>query len=124
LEVIVKSQIEKLKDPIMKCVDSVASKMAEMVTTCTERMAAFPKLQWYVESRVSDLLRDNPKKCRVQLAQHLDIELMYINTKHPDFDRFARESKIVSHISDEKTVKADEVLARGHLRIDGGELSE
>lgn len=44
-EAIVKKQIERLKEPSLKCVDLVIMELGNVVRRCTERMKKYPRLR-------------------------------------------------------------------------------
>jgi hypothetical protein len=75
-----------LKDPISTCIEKVGDELAEGLNQyITETMGRYPKLRVTVEEIVSNHLRECIKKCSDLLGLQIDLELVFMNTKHEDF---------------------------------------
>eukprot|EP00048_Salpingoeca_helianthica_P014511 m.222047 g.222047 ORF g.222047 m.222047 type:complete len:832 (+) comp15947_c0_seq1:403-2898(+) len=113
-EAVVKSLIEKLKLPCLKCVDLVATELNTVINQITECMARFPQLREEAERLVHGYVRDIEVKGKEHVKLVIDIELSYMNTNHPDFIGFANASQ-----RQQKTagVAGNQVVRKGWLRI-------
>ncbi|KAG8225579.1 hypothetical protein J437_LFUL002096 [Ladona fulva] len=88
-EVIVKKQISRLKEPSLKCIDQVVMELTNVVRTCTEKMARYPRLRELTESIINNFVRQREQLCKDQVILLNDCELAYMNTNHEDFIGFA-----------------------------------
>lgn len=88
-EMLVKKQIERLRQPCITCVDMVLEELQRVALQCeasgVPQLARFPALREAMLSTVRTMLirRVTPAKSMVQNL--VNIELAYINTNHPDF---------------------------------------
>ncbi|CAE1291546.1 DNM1_3 [Acanthosepion pharaonis] len=89
-ETIVKKQIEKLREPSLKCVDLVVTELTSVVRKCAEKMARYPRLREETERIVNSIIRERDQKAKDTLLLLVDIQLSYMNTNHEDFIGFAR----------------------------------
>ncbi|KAG8042087.1 hypothetical protein G9C98_000078, partial [Cotesia typhae] len=98
-ELLVKRQIRRLEDPSLRCVELVHREMQEIVQHCgTEvhhEMLRFPKLYERIVDTVTQLLRKRLPTTNSMVKNLVAIELAYINTKHPDFNK---EAALVSSL--------------------------
>jgi dynamin GTPase len=114
-ETIVKKQIDRLKEPSLKCVDMVVTEMTNVVRTCTEKMARFPQLREETERIVNTRIREREQKAKDQLILLVDIQLAYMNTNHEDFIGFANAQQ-----NSESTTKrklSNQVIRKGWLAL-------
>ncbi|XP_018320820.1 dynamin [Agrilus planipennis] len=88
-EAIVKKQIARLKEPSLKCVDLVVQELSNVVRTCTDKMARYPRLREETERIITTYVRQREQLCKEQLILLVDCELAYMNTNHEDFIGFA-----------------------------------
>ena len=109
-ELLVKRQIRRLEEPSMRCIELVHEEMQRIIQHCgnevQQEMMRFPRLHEKIIDVVTNLLRFDLKPsfdltensltflCRSRLPPTnsmveniVSIELSYINTKHPDFQR-------------------------------------
>jgi dynamin GTPase len=84
-EIIVKSQIEKLLEPSLACVDMVVQELGSVIKKCGEGMDRYPRLRDETEGLLSGFLREQEEKCKEQISLMIEVELSYMNTNHPDF---------------------------------------
>ncbi|XP_054271611.1 dynamin isoform X1 [Macrosteles quadrilineatus] len=89
-EAIVKKQINRLKEPCLKCVDLVVLELSNVVRICTEKMNRYPRLREEAERIITTYIRQREQMCKEQLAMLVDCELAYMNTNHEDFIGFAK----------------------------------
>ncbi|XP_015784186.1 dynamin isoform X3 [Tetranychus urticae] len=87
-EAIVKKQIERLKEPSLKCVDLVIMELGNVVRRVTERMKKYPRLREETERIITTHVREREQKTKEQLLLLVDVELAYMNTNHEDFIGF------------------------------------
>lgn len=95
-ETIVKTQIIKLKEPSLRCVDMVIVELAKVIHQISTRLEAYPRLKEEVERLISNHARDRERCTKEQIKVMIDIELAYMNTNHDDFIGFQGICKIVS----------------------------
>jgi len=114
-ETIVKKQIDRLKQPSLKCVDMVVTELTNVVRSCTEKMARFPLLREEAERIVNMRVREREQKAKDQLILLVDIQLSYMNTNHEDFIGFAN----VQQNSESTTKKkiGNQVIRKGWLAV-------
>jgi dynamin 1/3 len=89
-EVIVKQQIAQLKGPILNCIEQVIDELSKSIYKCTAKIERYPKLRVEAERLIIERLHQSQKNCQDQLALQIEIELIYMNTKHSDFVRFTK----------------------------------
>lgn len=89
-ETIVKRQIEKLKEPSLKCVDMVVSELSNVIQRCTDKMNRYPVLREETERIVTMKVRECEMNTKNQLILMVNIQLSYMNTNHEDFIGFAK----------------------------------
>ncbi|KAH0541085.1 dynamin-1-like protein [Cotesia glomerata] len=114
-ELLVKRQIRRLEDPSLRCVELVHREMQEIVQHCgTEvhhEMLRFPKLYERIVDTVTQLLRKRLPTTNSMVKNLVAIELAYINTKHPDFNK---EAALVSSL-----LKSTDIDNMKHSRKNG-----
>ncbi|KAI5641155.1 dynamin central region domain-containing protein [Phthorimaea operculella] len=92
-ELLVKRQIRRLEDPSLRCVELVHEEMQRIVQHCgtevQQEMLRFPRLHQRIVDVVTQLLRTRLPATNSMVENLVQIELAYINTKHPDFHREA-----------------------------------
>uniref|UniRef100_G1T4C2 Dynamin n=1 Tax=Oryctolagus cuniculus TaxID=9986 RepID=G1T4C2_RABIT len=86
-EATVKKQVQKLKEPSIKCVDMVVSELTATIRKCSEKLQQYPRLREEME-RIVMLL--------------IDIELAYMNTNHEDFIGFANAQQRSNQMNKKK----------------------
>lgn len=92
-ELLVKRQIRRLEDPSLRCVELVHEEMQRIIQHCgievQQEMQRFPKLHEQIVDVVTQLLRRRLPTTNQMVENLVAIELAYINTKHPDFNKDA-----------------------------------
>ncbi|XP_030623164.1 dynamin-1a isoform X3 [Chanos chanos] len=119
-EAIVKKQIQKLKEPTLKCIDMVVSELTSTIRKCSEKLAQYPMLREEMERIVTQHIRDRESRTKDQVMLLIDIELAYVNTNHEDFIGFANAQQRSSQISKKKAAgNQDEIMVirKGWLTI-------
>lgn len=114
-ETIVKKQIDRLKEPSLKCVDMVVTELTSVVRKCTEKMARFPQLREETERIVNTRVREREQKAKEQLILSVDIQLAYMNTNHEDFIGFANAQQ--SSENPNKRKMSNQVIRKGWLAL-------
>ncbi|XP_064649939.1 dynamin-1-like isoform X4 [Lineus longissimus] len=113
-ETIVKRQIEKLKEPSIRCVDMVVSELSNVVRKCTDKMSRYPRLREETERIVNSHVREREQRTKDQLVLLVEIQLAYMNTNHEDFIGFANAQKQTEGNSAKKRL-GNQVIRRGWL---------
>ncbi|MGH0159885.1 UNVERIFIED_CONTAM: hypothetical protein FKN15_038337 [Acipenser sinensis] len=101
-EAIVKKQIQKLKEPSLKCIDMVVSELTSTIRKCSEKLGQYPHLREEMERIVTTHIRDRESRTKNQVMLLIDIELAYMNTNHEDFIGFANAQQRSSQMSKKK----------------------
>ncbi|XP_064649937.1 dynamin-1-like isoform X2 [Lineus longissimus] len=117
-ETIVKRQIEKLKEPSIRCVDMVVSELSNVVRKCTDKMSRYPRLREETERIVNSHVREREQRTKDQLVLLVEIQLAYMNTNHEDFIGFANAQKQTEGNSAKKRLGNQarmQVIRRGWL---------
>lgn len=114
-ETIVKKQIEKLKEPSLKCVDMVTTELTNVVRGCSEKMARFPLLREETERIVNTRVKEREQVTKEQLILSVDIQLAYMNTNHEDFIGFANAQQSSENPSKQKI--SNQVIRKGWLAL-------
>ncbi|KAM6985520.1 dynamin-1a isoform 5-T5 [Aplochiton taeniatus] len=119
-EAIVKKQIQKLKEPTLKCIDMVVSELTSTIRKCSEKLAQYPQLREEMERIVTQHIRDRESRTKDQVLLLIDIELAYMNTNHEDFIGFANAQQRSNQVNQKKAAgKQDEIMVirKGWLTI-------
>lgn len=92
-ELLVKRQIRRLEEPSLRCVELIHEEMQRIIQHCgtevQQEMLRFPKLHEKIVDVVTQLLRRRLPTTNSMVENLVQIELAYINTKHPDFHKDA-----------------------------------
>jgi len=92
-ELLVKRQIRRLEEPSLRCVELVHEEMQRIIQHCgtevQQEMLRFPQLHERIVDVVTQLLRRRLPTTNCMVENLVAIELAYINTKHPDFNKDA-----------------------------------
>ncbi|XP_044000045.1 dynamin-1a isoform X4 [Gambusia affinis] len=119
-EAIVKKQIQKLKEPTLKCIDMVVSELTSTIQKCSHKLAQYPMLREEMERIVTQHIRDRENRTKDQVLLLIDIELSYMNTNHEDFIGFANAQQRINQMNKKKTAgNQDEIMVirKGWLTI-------
>ncbi|XP_053329356.1 dynamin-1 isoform X2 [Spea bombifrons] len=119
-EATVKKQVQKLKEPSLKCVDMVVSELTSTIRKCSEKLSQYPHLREEMERIVTTHIREREGRTKDQVMLLIDIELAYMNTNHEDFIGFANAQQRSSQMSKKKASgNQDEILVirKGWLTI-------
>ncbi|GAV04514.1 hypothetical protein RvY_14783 [Ramazzottius varieornatus] len=120
-ETIVRTQIVKLKEPALRCVDMVVAELAKILHEISEKLVLFPRLRDEVEKLISRQMRIKEKTAKDQIRMMLDIELAYMNTNHEDFIGFQNfgPSNATTETANKSTKPSVEnpVIRKGYLTV-------
>uniref|UniRef100_A0A4W6CXK7 Interferon-induced GTP-binding protein Mx n=1 Tax=Lates calcarifer TaxID=8187 RepID=A0A4W6CXK7_LATCA len=115
-EAIVKKQIQKLKEPSLKCIDMVVSELTSTIRKCSLKLAQYPMLREEMERIVTQHIRDRENRTKAQVLLLIDIELSYMNTNHEDFIGFANAQQRINQMNKKKAA-GNQVIRKGWLTI-------
>ncbi|MFH4978863.1 hypothetical protein AB6A40_005572 [Gnathostoma spinigerum] len=115
-EAIVKKQIERLKEPSLKCVDLVVNEMTNVIRQCAESVARFPRLRDEIERIVTTFMRQKEQYAKDQIVMLVDYELAYMNTNHEDFIGFSNAEAKASSSNTKKNL-GNQVIRKGWLCV-------
>ncbi|XP_057578316.1 dynamin-1 isoform X8 [Hippopotamus amphibius kiboko] len=119
-EATVKKQVQKLKEPSIKCVDMVVSELTATIRKCSEKLQQYPRLREEMERIVTSHIREREGRTKEQVMLLIDIELAYMNTNHEDFIGFANAQQRSNQMNKKKASgNQDEILVirKGWLTI-------
>uniref|UniRef100_A0A8K9XZA8 Si:dkey-32e23.4 n=1 Tax=Oncorhynchus mykiss TaxID=8022 RepID=A0A8K9XZA8_ONCMY len=95
-ELLVKRQIKRLEDPSQRCAELVHEELQRSIQHCssysTPELLWFPRLHHSIVEVVTSLLRKRLPITNDMVHNLVQIELAYINTKHPEFTDAAQVS--------------------------------
>ncbi len=90
-EKLVKRQIRLLEEPSLRCVEQIHEEMQRIIQHCDtevkQELLRFPKLNDKIFDVVTQLLRNRLPITNSAVENLVQIELAYINSKHPDFHK-------------------------------------
>ncbi|ELK07236.1 Dynamin-1 [Pteropus alecto] len=115
-EATVKKQVQKLKEPSIKCVDMVVSELTTTIRKCSEKLQQYPRLREEMERIVTTHIREREGRTKEQVMLLIDIELAYMNTNHEDFIGFANAQQRSNQMS-KKKASGNQVIRKGWLTI-------
>ena len=88
-ELLAKKQIRRLLKPCLRCVELVHDEMQRLIQHCgtdvQQDMLRFPNLNEQILAVMTQLLRKRLEPTNEMVKNLVQIELAYINAKHPDF---------------------------------------
>jgi len=92
-ELLVKRQIRRLEEPSVRCIELVHEEMQRIIQHCgnevQQEMLRFPRLHEKIVDVVTNLLRSRLPPTNTMVENLVQVELAYINTRHPDFQKEA-----------------------------------
>ncbi|XP_022356528.1 dynamin-1 isoform X11 [Enhydra lutris kenyoni] len=115
-EATVKKQVQKLKEPSIKCVDMVVSELTATIRKCSEKLQQYPRLREEMERIVTTHIREREGRTKEQVMLLIDIELAYMNTNHEDFIGFANAQQRSNQMN-KKKASGNQVIRKGWLTI-------
>ncbi|XP_054267177.1 dynamin-1-like protein [Macrosteles quadrilineatus] len=89
-QLLVKQQIQRFRPHCLTCVDHVNEELCRIVQTCAYDpligLEKYPTLQKEVIRVVTQILRNRLPIANIMVDSFIDVQLAYINTRHPNFD--------------------------------------
>lgn len=120
-DAIVKTQITRLREPSLKCVDLVVQELSSVLRKCTENMQRYPRLRDETERVITSHIREREHLLKEQLLLLVDIQLAYMNTNHEDFIGFTTAQQNASSDSTSTQRKiGNQVIRKGYMCIHMG----
>lgn len=117
-DAIVKTQITRLREPSLKCVDLVVQELSSVLRKCTEKMQRYPRLREETERVITSHIRERENLLKEQLMLLVDIQLAYMNTNHEDFIGFSAAQQNASSDSSSAQRKiGNQVIRKGYMCI-------
>lgn len=117
-DAIVKTQITRLREPSLKCVDLVVQELSSVLRKCSEKMQRYPRLREETERVITTHIRDRENVLKDQLMLLVDVQLAYMNTNHEDFIGFSNAQQNSSSDSSSAQRKiGNQVIRKGFMCI-------
>jgi len=117
-DAIVKTQITRLREPSLKCVDLVVQELGSVLRKCTEKMQRYPRLREETERIITSHIRERENLLKEQLLLLVDIQLAYMNTNHEDFIGFSNAQQSANSDSSSAQRKiGNQVIRKGYMCI-------
>lgn len=88
-DAIVKTQITRLREPTLKCVDLVIQELGTVLKNCTNRLSRYPRLRDEVERIIMHHISEREQYLKDQLMLLVEVQSAYMNTNHDDFIGFS-----------------------------------
>uniref|UniRef100_H2Z988 Dynamin-1-like protein n=1 Tax=Ciona savignyi TaxID=51511 RepID=H2Z988_CIOSA len=121
-ELLVKRQIKRLEEPSLRCVELVHEELQRIVQNCGgQEILRFMHLRESIVEVVTQLLRKRLPVTNHMVSHLVEIELAYINTKHPDFADTSMISELFfnNHLQQPENPKKRRELTHAQLRPKG-----
>uniref|UniRef100_A0A6G1SNY9 Dynamin n=1 Tax=Aceria tosichella TaxID=561515 RepID=A0A6G1SNY9_9ACAR len=117
-DAIVKTQITRLREPSLKCVDLVVQELSSVLRRCTEKMQRYPRLREETERVITSHIRERENILKDQLMLLVDTQLAYMNTNHEDFIGFSSaQPNSNSDASSAQRKIGNQVIRKGYMCI-------
>lgn len=117
-DAIVKTQITRLREPSLKCVDLVVQELGNVLRKCTEKMQRYPRLREEIERIITSFIRERENQLKEQLMLLVEIQLAYMNTNHEDFIGFSNaQQNASSDASSAQRKIGNQVIRKGYMCI-------
>ena len=133
-EMLVKRQIENMMEPSLECIDLIHAELKKMIARCTPKndveKQRFPKVYERMSDIVTKLLISRLVPTREFVENLINIQLAFINTKHPEFadkslDEYLKVQSVQEGRSTNSSHFAIEAALGGmpHVSIQADEVS-
>lgn len=118
-DAIVKTQIIRLREPSLKCVDLVIQELGNVLKQCTSKLARYPRLRDEVERIIMTHISQREQYLKDQLMLLVDVQSAYMNTNHEDFIGFssAQQNTDSSAPNNHQRKLGNQVIRRGWMCI-------
>uniref|UniRef100_A0A0K0EMI2 Dynamin GTPase n=1 Tax=Strongyloides stercoralis TaxID=6248 RepID=A0A0K0EMI2_STRER len=125
-ELLVKQQIKRLEEPCLNCVDIVHEELIRLLQNCgiefQQEIYRFPVLGENINTILRELLKKRLEPTKKFIESLIAIEIAYINTKNPDFDKTIKDACINSRVKDGYKIKNNKEISV--YKTFGGSSSE
>ena len=115
-ELVVKRQIQMLKEPALKCIDLVITELSAILKTITEKLARYPRFRDEIDRVVTTHIREREQRAKDHIGQMVEVELAYMNTNHEDFIGFTRAAQGAAEQPQKQKI-GNQVIRKGYLAI-------
>lgn len=117
-DAIVKTQIIRLREPSLKCVDLVIQELGNVLKQCTARLSRYPRLRDEVERIIMTHISQREQYLKEQLLLLVDVQSAYMNTNHEDFIGFsnAQQSPDSNAMTNQRKI-GNQVIRKGWMCI-------
>uniref|UniRef100_A0AC34FXV1 Dynamin-type G domain-containing protein n=1 Tax=Panagrolaimus sp. ES5 TaxID=591445 RepID=A0AC34FXV1_9BILA len=87
-DTLVKKQMQRFKIPMLRCVKLVYDELVRIIQHCSVEVQRFPLLYDRIRKVISTFLLTRFIKTKKFVGRLLDIEIAFINTKHPELESY------------------------------------
>lgn len=119
-DAIVKTQITRLREPTLKCVDLVIQELGTVLKNCTSRLSRYPRLRDEVERIIMHHIGEREQYLKDQLLLLVEVQSAYMNTNHDDFIGFTNAqgnaNSVVPAANRERKI-GNQVIRKGWMCI-------
>ena len=118
-DAIVKTQITRLREPTLKCVDLVIQELGTVLKNCTTRLSRYPRLRDEVERIIMHHISDREQYLKDQLLLLVEVQSAYMNTNHDDFIGFSSVQQSTNSTVPSSTQRkvGNQVIRKGWMCI-------
>lgn len=88
-DAIVKTQIARMREPSLKCVDLVIMELTSILKKSSEKLKRYPRLRDEIERIIQTFICEREQVLKDQISLLVDVQLAYMNTNHEDFIGFS-----------------------------------
>ncbi|CEF64895.1 Dynamin-1-like protein [Strongyloides ratti] len=110
-ELLVKQQIKRLEEPSLNCVDIVHEELIRLLQNCgtdfQQEIYRFPVLGENINKILRDLLKKRLEPTKKFIENLIAIEIAYINTKNPEFEKIIKNTNIFSRMKENNTMRSN-----------------
>ncbi|CAF3436137.1 unnamed protein product [Rotaria socialis] len=118
-EYIVKMQIAKFEEPIIKCVDMVVADLKRIIHEVSTKLKRYPFLQRVVEELLIQQLKEREFTTKEACNLYVQTQLAYINTTNEDFIGFSNAERS-ANTNDANRSISNQIIRKGFLRVHTG----
>ncbi|CAF2060061.1 unnamed protein product [Rotaria magnacalcarata] len=118
-EYIVKMQIAKFEEPIIKCVDMVVADLKRIIHDVSTKLKRYPFLQRVVEELLTQQLKEREFTTKEACNLYVQTQLAYINTTNEDFIGFSNAERS-ANANDANRNISNQIIRKGFLRVHTG----
>lgn len=116
-EAIVKTHIDRLREPSLKCVDLVIQELGNVLKECTARLSRYPRLRDEIERIIRTHISQREQQLKEQLLLLVEVQSAYMNTNHEDFVGFSNAQPNSEHVIRNKRKVGNQVIRKGWMSI-------